>query len=439
MGAAGRDFHNFNVVYRHDPCVEVIAFTAAQIPQISDRRYPPPLSGPLYPDGIPIVAETELTDYCLRNRVQQVIFAYSDLPHEAVMHKASAALCAGCDFILLGPEKTMVTAKVPVIAVSAVRTGCGKSQTSRFIAQLLASRGIKVAAIRHPMPYGELRRQIAQRFSSEDDLSNADCTIEEREEYEPYIQQGITVFAGSDYQQIVEQAELEAEVIIWDGGNNDFPFIRPDLHLVLVDPLRPGDETTHHPGETVLRQADCVIVAKVNVAADADVQEVINSAQRINPEATIIKAGSRLTIEKAAMVKGKRVLVIEDGPTTTHGGMSYGAGYIAALEAGVREIIDPRPAATGVMREVFEAYPHLSRIVPAVGYYPDQLASLTELINNCDAELVVSATPCNLAELIQVDKPMVRVGYEFSDDYHPSLSEIVNRFTAGISAASIQQ
>lgn len=428
MGAAGRDFHNFNRVYREDPQAEVLAFSAAQIPQIEGRLYPPSLSGPLYPQGIAVIAETELGDFCRSHEVAQVVFAYSDISHEEVMHRASIALAAGCDFVLLGPLQTMITASVPVIAVSAVRTGCGKSQTSRYIATHLQQQGMKVAAIRHPMPYGELSIQAVQRFATPADLDSADCTIEEREEYEPYLQQGVLVFAGIDYEVIFQLAQQEADIIIWDGGNNDFPFVRPDLHLVLVDPLRPGHERSHHPGEAVLRMADIVIVPKINVAAEVDIQSVIQAANFLNPSAPIIKAESRVRLDDIDAVRGRRVLVIEDGPTTTHGGMAYGAGYIAAVQAGAQEIVDPRAGAAPAIKAVFAAYPHLHNILPAVGYFPEQLQALEESINAIDADAVVSATPCDLDHLITVNKPIVRARYDYGDGPGLKLTEVLEDF-----------
>ena len=428
MGAAGRDFHNFNRVYRADPTFEVLAFSAAQIPKIEGRVYPPSLSGPLYPDGIPIIAEDTLGEFCRDHEVTQVVFAYSDIAHADVMHKASIALAAGSDFVLLGPQQTMIEASVPVIAVSAVRTGCGKSQTSRYIAAHLKQRGLRVAAIRHPMPYGELGEQAVQRFATPEDLDGADCTIEEREEYEPYLQQGVLVFAGIDYEAIIQLAQKEADLIIWDGGNNDFPFVRPDLHLVLVDPLRPGHEHSHHPGEAVLRMADVVIVPKVNVAAEVDIQTVIQSANSLNPMAPIIKAESQVRLDDSDAVRGRRVLVIEDGPTTTHGGMAYGAGYIAAVQAGAREIVDPRAGAAADIKAVFSAYPHLTNILPAVGYFPEQLRALEASINAIDAEVVVSATPCDLNHLINVNKPIIRARYEYADASGLKLAEVLDDF-----------
>ena len=428
MGAAGRDFHNFNLVYRNDPASRVVAFTATQIPEIADRRYPPSLAGAHYPDGIPIIDETELENLCRKERIDQVVFAYSDVTHALVMHKASIALATGADFLLLGPARTMLTAKVPVIATCAVRTGCGKSQITRWLSRLLKQHGLRVAILRHPMPYGDLEHQAVQRFSSLADLDAAHCTIEEREEYEPHIAIGNVVYAGVDYAEIVACAEKEAEVILWDGGNNDFAFLRPDLHIVLVDPLRPGNETTHHPGEAVLRMADIVVVTKVSSASDIDIQRVTENARRINPRATVVRGASPVRLDDAEVVRGKRVLVVEDGPTITHGGMPYGAGYVAATQAHAAEIIDPRPACTDEIAAVYAKYPHIGAVLPALGYHPSQLSALRESINATAADLVVSATPCDLAALINIDKPIVRARYEFAEVNEPGLGGLVEAF-----------
>ena len=367
MGAAGRDFHNFNMVYRDDPASKVVAFTAAQIPGIARRNYPASLAGPRYPEGIPIIDENRLEAVCNDRRIDQVVFSYSDVSHALVMHKASITLATGADFLLLGPGRTMLQASVPGIAVSAVSTGCGKSQTTRWLSRLLKKQGLQAAVIRHPRPYGELERQAMQRFASRADLDTAECTVEEREEYEPHVAIGNVVYAGVDYEVITRHAGAEADVILWDGGNNDFPFLRPDLHIVLVDPLRPGNETTHHPGEAVLRMADIVIVAKVNSASDADIQQVTENARRINPDATVIRGASPVELEDPWAVRGKRVLVVEDGPTITHGGMPYGAGYVAATEAEAAEIVDPRDSAVGEISAVYRKYPHIGAVLPAVG------------------------------------------------------------------------
>lgn len=428
MGAAGRDFHNFNMVYRDDPDTEVVAFTAAQIPEIAGRRYPPSLAGPLYPQGIPIVEEDELEDLCDKERVNQVVFAYSDVAHSGVMHRASVALATGADFLLLGPERTMLSANVPVIATCAVRTGCGKSQTTRWLSRLLKQHGLHVGVIRHPMPYGELARQAVQRFATKADLDAADCTIEEREEYEPHLALGNVVYAGVDYAKIVALAEAEADVILWDGGNNDFPFIRPDLHIVLVDPLRPESEITHHPGEAVLRMADIILVAKSNSASDANVQQVTENARRINPKARIVRGASPVQLDDPSMVAGKRALVVEDGPTVTHGGMPYGAGYVAATQAQAAAIVNPRAAAVDEIAAVYAKYPHIGAVLPAVGYHPSQLQSLRDTINAVAADVVVAATPCDLSAQIDINKPVVRARYEFAEVGKPGLGALVQAF-----------
>ena len=428
MGAAGRDFHNFNMVYRDDPASEVIAFTATQIPEIAGRCYPASLAGKHYPDGIPIVDEAELEILCRREHVDQVVFAYSDVGHAFVMHKASIALATGADFLLLGPERTMLQAKVPVIAVSAVRTGCGKSQTTRWLSRVLKQHGLQVAVIRHPMPYGDLERQAVQRFSTRADLDTAECTIEEREEYEPHLALGNVVYAGIDYAGIIARAEAEADVILWDGGNNDFPFLRPALHIVLVDPLRPGNETTHHPGEAVLRMADIIVVAKVNSASDADIQQVTENARRINVTAPIVRGASPVVLDDPEAVRGKRVLVVEDGPTITHGSMPYGAGYVAATEAEAAEIIDPRSAAVGEIASIYAKYPHIGSVLPAVGYHPSQLLALRETINAAVADVVVAGTTCDLEALIEINKPIIRARYEFAEAGEPGLGSLIETF-----------
>jgi predicted GTPase len=428
MGAAGRDFHDFNVAYRDDPGVEVVAFTAAQIPGIARRRYPPALAGALYPEGIPIAEEADLEALVRRERVDQVVFAYSDVAHAQVMHLASRALAAGADFLLPGPQRTMLAARVPVIAVSAVRTGCGKSQTARYLSRLLRQRGLRAGVIRHPMPYGDLERQAVQRFASRADLDASGCTIEEREEYEPHLAAGNTVYAGVDYGRILALAEAECEVLLWDGGNNDFPFLRPGLHIVLVDPLRPGHETSHHPGEAVLRMADVIVAAKCDSAFDADVERVVAAARRVNPGATVLRAASPITLDEPEAVRGRRVLVVEDGPTTTHGGMPWGAGYLAAKRAGAAAILDPRDWAAPEIAAVYAAYPHLGPVLPAVGYSPGQIAALRETIERAPAEVVVAATPIDLAALLRVGKPVVRARYEFAEAGEPGLAARVAQF-----------
>jgi predicted GTPase len=430
LGAAGRDFHDFNVVFRAEPAVEVVAFTAQQIPGIAGRRYPPALAGPLYPEGIPILPEAELEALCRERAVQEVVLAYSDLSHAQAMHLASRALACGADFTLLGPERTMLRAARPVLAVSAVRTGCGKSQTARWIARRLAARGLRVASLRHPMPYGDLERQRVQRFAARADLDAARCTNEEREEYEPYLEAGSVIFAGVDYAAILAEAEQEADAIVWDGGNNDFPFLRPDLHVVLIDALRPEQVATHHPGEAVARMADVFVVNKVDAASGADVQRAIEAARALNPKAHIVRAASPIALDDPAAVRGRRVLVVDDGPTLTHGGMAYGAGYLAAVAARPAEIVDPRAAAAPAIRAVFEAYPHLGPVLPAVGYSDAQLEALRQTIEASRAELVVSGTPLDLAARIRLAKPVVRARYAFAEVDEPGLGALVDAFAA---------
>jgi predicted GTPase len=426
MGAAGRDFHNFNVVYRDDPAFEVVAFTAAQIPGIAGRRYPAALAGPLYPDGIAIEPEAELEALISAREIEQVVFAYSDLAHTEVMHLASRALAAGADFTLLGPQRTMIAAGVPVIAVSAVRTGCGKSPVSRWLSRELRARGLRAAVVRHPMPYGDLAGQGVQRFETRADLERAACTVEEREEYEPHLAAGNVVYAGIDYVAIIERAGREADLILWDGGNNDFPFVRPDLHIVLVDPLRPGQETAYHPGETVLRMADIVLVAKT---ADASaVRRVMDGARRVNPGAVTVQGSMPVRLDDAAAVAGRRVLVVEDGPTITHGGMAHGAGYIAAIQAGAADIVDPRGSAAPEIAAVYALYPHIGPVLPATAYTPAQLEALRQTINAAQADVVVAATPIDLAALIAIDKPVVRARYDFADSAAAGLAAQLDLF-----------
>ena len=428
LGAAGRDFHDFTVLYRGDAGVRVVAFTAAQIPGIAGRRYPPELAGAAYPDGIPIVAEASLEELCRAHRVDEVVFAYSDVTHEQVMHLASRALATGANFVLLGPHQTMLRSSRPVIAVTAVRTGCGKSAVSRFLSRRIRRQGQRVAVLRHPMPYGDLTSERVQRFASLADLDGARCTIEEREEYEPHIAAGNLVFAGVDYAAILEAAEREADIILWDGGNNDFPFVRPDLHIALADALRPGQLATHHPGEAVLRMADILVITKVDTADPADARRVVTGLRNLNPGAPIIRSGSPVHLDDAAAVKGRRVLVIEDGPTITHGGMAYGAGYVAAQAAGAAEIIEPRAYAQREIHAAYEAYPHIGRVLPALGYSAQELQALADTIAAADADLVVSATPVDLGRLIPIAKPLVRARYDFAELDEPRLSTLVDRF-----------
>ncbi len=428
MGAAGRDFHNLNMVYRDDPCYRVKAFSAAQIPGISGRRLPPALSGERYLDGIPIVEEAKLEEVCAAMKIDQVVFSYSDISHEAVMHKASRALAAGADFTLLGPNRTQIKATVPVISVCAVRTGCGKSPVTRWIAERLRVAGLRAAVIRHPMPYGDLEKQVVQRFETFKDLDEADCTIEEREEYEPHLALGDIVYAGIDYQRIVDLAVQECDVVLWDGGNNDFSFIVPDLQVSLVDPLRPGHEDTYHPGEAVLRMADVALVTKSNSAEPGDVERVVDTVSLINPNAEIIVGSSRIDVEEPDLLRGKRVGVVEDGPTITHGGMAYGAGYVAASEGQVAEVVDPRPHAVPTLRSVYDEYPHIGKVIPAVGYDSEQILAISETLSAMEIDAIVAATPADLGSLVDVQIPIVRVGYEFADSEDGGLAIVIDRF-----------
>jgi predicted GTPase len=411
MGAAGRDFHDFNVVYREDPAVEVVAFTATQIPGIADRRYPAELAGSLYPAGIPIVPESELERLIHDEAVDRVAFAYSDVSHETVMHAASRVLAGGADFELLGPQRTMIDSRKPLVAVCATRTGAGKSQTTRYLAGLFAEHGLRPVVIRHPMPYGDLAAQRVQRFETYGDLDRFETTIEEREEYEPHLDSGRVVYAGVDYAEILRQAEMEADVILWDGGNNDFPFYRPDLHIVVADPLRPGDETRYHPGETNLRMADVVVINKVDSAPAESVDELRETVARLNRRAAIVTACSTLTLV-GPPIEARRVVVVEDGPTLTHGGMAYGAGVVAARRFGAAELVDPTPYAVGSIRDVLDRYPALEPLVPAMGYGPDQVRELEATLEAVDADLILSATPIDLTRVIDVDKPITRVRYD---------------------------
>jgi predicted GTPase len=425
MGAAGRDFHDFNTVFRNSERHNVVAFTATQIPNIESRRYPPALAGRLYPEGIPIFPESQLAGLIARFKVDEVVFAYSDVSFAYVMERASAVLAAGAEFRLLGPEETMLRAKVPIIAVVAVRTGCGKSQTARKICRLLNAAGLRVVAIRHPMPYGDLARQRVQRFATLDDLRQAECTIEEMEEYEPHIVSGSVVYAGADYAAILRAAEQEADVIVWDGGNNDLPFYRPDLTITVTDPHRPGDELSYYPGATNLRMADVVIINKVDSARPEDVRTVRENIRSVNAEATIIEAASPPHIENPELIRGKRVLVIEDGPTVTHGGMAYGAGTIAAWEYGAAEIVDPRSYAVGSIAETFRAYPAIGPLLPAMGYSTAQVRDLETTIRRVPCDAVVIGTPIDLRRIVTIDQPSVRVTYDLVEQTHPDLGTIL--------------
>ena len=424
MGAAGRDFHDFNVVYREDPTVEVVAFTATQIPGIADRRYPPELAGPLYPTGIPILAESELERTIRDARVDLVVFAYSDVAHETVMHAASRVLATGADFSLLGPRRTMVASTRPVVATGATRTGAGKSQTTRYLARLIEEAGLTAVVIRHPMPYGDLVAQRCERFATYADLDRYETTIEEREEYEPHLDAGRIVYAGVDYEDILRSAEAETDVVVWDGGNNDFPVYKPDLFVVVADPLRAGHERRFHPGETNIRMADVVVVNKVDSADPEQVAMIVAGIAEMNPRAAIVKARSALTLE-GGDIAGRSVVVVEDGPTLTHGGMTFGAGIVAADRFGASEIVDPRPYATGELKATLERYPDLDRLLPAMGYGDGQIRELEAALNAAPADVVLAATPIDLTRILHLDKPVVRVRYELEEVEGPSLRELL--------------
>lgn len=425
MGAAGRDFHNFNVFYKDNEGYEVVAFTATQIPNIADRKYPSELAGRLYPSGIPIYDEKELTGLIKEYKVDDVVFSYSDVPHEYVMHKASEVQAAGANFTILGAEQTMLKSKVPVIAVCAVRTGCGKSAATRRICQILKEAGKKVVAIRHPMPYGDLVKQKAQRFETYEDLTLHDCTIEEMEEYEPHIEQGTIVYAGVDYEAILRKAENEADIIIWDGGNNDLPFYKPDVHITLVDPHRPGHEVRFYPGETNLILANIIIISKEEYADAENIIKVKENIKKTNPNASIIDASLHITVENLERIKGRRVLAVEDGPTVTHGGMTYGAAVMAAREYGASILVDPRPFAFGSIKETFNKYPDINNLLPAMGYNRKQILELEETINQTDCDIVITGTPIDLGRIIKINKPIVRAKYELQELIKPGLSDII--------------
>jgi predicted GTPase len=446
MGAAGRDFHDFNVVYRNDPSVEVVAFTAAtQIPGIAGRRYPPQLAGPLYPEGIPIVAEAELERQLAEQSIDLVVFAYSDVTHEHVMHMASRVLASGADFELLGPARTMLPSTRPVVATGATRTGAGKSQTTRYLASLLEREGLRVVVCRHPMPYGDLVAQRVQRYATYADLDRYETTIEEREEYEPHLDAGRVLYAGVDHEEILRQAETEADVVLWDGGNNDFPFFLPDLFVVVADPLRPGHELHYHPGETNIRMADVVVVNKVDSATPDQIAEVRANVAAANPDAPIILARSSLTLV-GGEIAGKLVAVVEDGPTLTHGGMTFGAGVVAARRFGAAGLVDPRPFATGQLADTLARYPALERLIPAMGYGDGQMRELEDALNAMPADLVLSATPIDLTRVLRLDKPVVRVRYELDElapeanrsdqSAHPSLTDLLAPIVERARAAS---
>lgn len=426
LGAAGRDFHNFNAAFRDDPGARVVAFTATQIPNISDRRYPAELAGPAYPEGVPIYPEADLERLIADLHADECIFAYSDVSHEQVMHLASRCLAAGADFRLMGTASTSLASNLPVVSVCAARTGSGKSQTTRRVCDILAAWGRRIAVVRHPMPYGDLSRQVVQRFANLDDLDLHDCTIEEREEYEPHIERGHVVYAGVDYAAILRQAESEADIIVWDGGNNDLPFYRPDLHIVVVDPLRPGHELRFHPGEANLRLAHCVVINKVDSGSRPDIDLVRDNVASVNPGAMVIEAASPIAVGDPAAIRGKRVLVVEDGPTVTHGGMTFGAGMLAARRFGAAEVVDPHPYAVGTIADTYKQYPNLGAILPAMGYGPAQMCELQQTIEATPADLVIAATPIDLSRVLDVTRPIERVRYELQEIGQPSLAEVLS-------------
>jgi predicted GTPase len=429
MGAAGRDFHNFNVFFKDNEDYEIVAFTATQIPDIHGRSYPPELSDKLYPNGIPIYPEDQLTNLIKENNIDEVVFAYSDIPNSYVMEKSALVNAAGADFVLMGTKNTMIKSKKPVIAVCAVRTGCGKSQVSRALFEIFGKKGIKAASIRHPMPYDpNLATQIVQKFETYEDLDRFNTTIEEREEYEPYIDMGAVIFAGVDYEKILREAEKEADVIIWDGGNNDFSFYKPDLLITITDPHRAGHELSYYPGELNARAADIILINKVNTAQNENIELILKNIEQINPNATIIKGVSTIITDESDIIKDKRVLVIEDGPTVTHGGMKYGAGLIAAERWGAKEIVDPRPTAIGSIIDTFNKYTHLSNVLPAMGYGKKQIQELEQTINNTDVDLVISGTPIDITRVLHSSKPIVRIRYSVGEETKKELEKIVNTF-----------
>ncbi|HEU24803.1 MAG: GTPase [Mesoaciditoga sp.] len=429
LGAAGRDFHNFNTYFRDNPDYEVVAFTATQIPDIAGRKYPAELAGKLYPNGIPIYPEEEMADLVKKHSIDEVILSYSDLPHQYVMERASMAISAGADFKLMGTNHTMIKSKKPIIAICAVRTGSGKSQTTRRVLDILRNHKKKVISIRHPMPYGDLVKQKVQRYATYSDLDKYECTIEEREEYEPHIDRGSVIYSGVDYEAIIRQAESEdPDVILWDGGNNDFPFYKPDLLIVVADPHRPGHEKTFYPGLANFMMADVIVINKEETALPENIDEIRRSAAQFNPRAIIIDAASPIFVEHWEKIRGKRVLVIEDGPTLTHGNMEYGAGYVAAVKFGAKEIIDPRPFAVGSIADTFKKYNHLSKILPAMGYGGKQIKELEETINRSDAELVVIGTPIDLGRVLKINKPSLRVRYELEEIGKPNLEDVISEF-----------
>lgn len=431
LGAAGRDFHNFNTYFRNKPEYNVVAFTAAQIPDIDDRRYPADLCGELYPEGIPIYSESELTSLIKTHNIHDCIFSYSDVSYNHVMSIGSVVNSAGANFVFLGPNETMIKSNKPLISICATRTGCGKSQTTRRLIEILMAKGLKVVAIRHPMPYGNLSEQKVQRFATIEDLKTHNCTIEEMEEYEPHVVRGNVIYAGVDYEAIVRAAENDpdgCDVIIWDGGNNDFSFYNADLSIAIADPLRPGDEVTYYPGEIVSRLADVIVLNKIDSATLSDINIVRTNLMRINPNATIIDAASPVTIDKPELIKGKRVLVVEDGPTLTHGGMKFGAGVVAAMKAGAKEFVDARPYAVGKLRNTYETYPGIGVVLPAMGYGDEQIQDLEATINNTPCDAVVIGTPIDLSRVINIKKPFVKIGYDLQEIGYPNLSQVIDTF-----------
>lgn len=425
IGAAGRDFHNFNTMYRNNPLYNVVAFTAAQIPDIDGRKYPAALAGELYPQGIPIFDEADLEKLIAQYNVAECVLSYSDLPYDTVMHIGSRVMAAGAKFSMMGTTPTMIESSKPVISICAVRTGCGKSQTTREVVRQLMSMGKKVVSVRHPMPYGDLEAQKVQRFATIEDLTKHKCTIEEMEEYEPHIAMGSVIYAGVDYEAILREAEKEADVIIWDGGNNDMSFYKPDLLIVVVDPLRPGHEIGYYPGEVNLRTADVVVVNKIDSAYPEDIEEVLDNVREYNPNAQIILAASSIIVDEPKLIKGKRVLVVEDGPTLTHGEMDQGAGMVAARRYGAADYIDPRPYTVGKLTETFEKYPEIGILLPAMGYGNEQMKDLETTINNTECDSVVIGTPINLARFIKINKPYTRVNYELTEISAPRIGEIL--------------
>ncbi len=428
MGAAGRDFHNFNTAFKDNEEFEVVAFTATQIPDIEGRRYPPALAGDQYPEGIPIIPEDKLVETIKEERIDEVVFAYSDVTHEYVMHKGSKVVAAGADFVLLGNDDTMLKARIPVISVCAGRTGSGKSQTTRAICEYLNEKGTDLITVRHPMPYGDLEKQAVQRFEDYEDLDEHDTTIEEREEYEPYIDKDMVVYAGVDYGAILREAEKEGDLLVWDGGNNDTPFYRPDLHFVVLDPHRVGHETKYHPGEVNLNMADVCIINKCDTAEEEDIKQLEENVKEVNPDSEIVRANSPIKVEEPDMIEGKRVLVIEDGPTLTHGEMSFGAGKLAAEKYGASEIIDPRKTAVGSIKETFEKHPHLEDVLPAMGYSDKQIEDLRKTIEESDCDVVVSGTPIDITRVLDTDKPIVHVKYELEVQDEGELETILDGF-----------